>query len=64
MNHPFIASANGNERLNRMLKEAENYRRVKEITASNPKKWDFAKLRERFTSQLPAGVGKSADSPA
>jgi hypothetical protein len=64
MNHPIIVSANGNERLNRMIKEAENYRRVKAITASKPKKWNLGKIREQFVSQVPKSVGKSADSPA
>jgi hypothetical protein len=64
MNHPVIAAANGHERYNRMLNEAENYRRIKNITASQPKIRAFGKLRAKFASLVPQVVGKSADSPA
>jgi hypothetical protein len=64
MNHPIIASANGNERLNRMIREAENYRRVKAITASKPRKWSFGKIKAKLSSRLPQIVGSSAETPA
>jgi hypothetical protein len=64
MNHPVITSANGNERYKKMLNEAENYRRVRTITASQLKKTTFGKFRTKIISQLPQLVGKSADSPA
>ena len=64
MNHPIIASANVNERYNRMLNEAENYRRIKVVTANQSKKRVFGKLQTKFESRLPQVAGKSADSPA
>lgn len=64
MNHPIIVSANSKERLNRMIKEAENSRRVKAILASQPKKRSLGNLRIKLLQRLPQVVGKSADSPA
>jgi hypothetical protein len=64
MNHPLIASANGKERLNRMIKDAENSRRVKVILGSQPKKRTFGKLRAKISSRLPQVIGSSAETPA
>jgi hypothetical protein len=64
MNHPIIASANGNERYNRMLKDAEAFRRGKALTNAQTRTYAFAKLRERLTALIPQAFGKSADSPA
>jgi hypothetical protein len=64
MNHPIIASANGNERYNRMLGEAENSRQIRVFNASQPKKRIVGKFRAKFNALLPQVVGKSVDSPA
>jgi len=36
MNHPYIANLNGQEKYNKMLNDAEAYRRVKRITGERP----------------------------
>lgn len=36
MNHPYIANLNGQEKYNKMLNDAEIYRRVKRITGERP----------------------------
>lgn len=64
MNHPIIASSNGHERYNRMLKEGDDYRRAKAVSGDRPKVTFFTKLRDFFSAQAPLEVGKSVDSPA
>jgi hypothetical protein len=64
MNHPIIASANGYERYDRMLKDAEAFRRGKAITNAKTKTYAFGKLWERLTALIPQTFGKSADSHA
>ena len=36
MNNPYIANLNGQEKYNKMLNDAEAYRRVKRITGERP----------------------------
>ncbi|MCK5429514.1 MAG: hypothetical protein KAI94_08590 [Anaerolineales bacterium] len=64
MNHPVIASMNGNERHMHMIKEAEKYRRIKAISRGRPKKDDFAKLWKNFTSLVSRDVEKAVDPAA
>ena len=64
MNHPLIASANGNERYNRMLKDAESFRKSKALTMSMPRIQIFANLRQTLTNLFPQDTGQTADTPA
>jgi hypothetical protein len=64
MNHPTIASANGNERYNRLLKKAENFRRVKALAPAKPKPRFFQKLREAIAPPTQHDLGKTTGSPA
>ena len=64
MNHPIIASANGNEYHKRLIQEAENFRRAKAFTDRQPKLTVFGKLLEQINSLFDQNTGKSADQPA
>jgi hypothetical protein len=54
MNHPYIANLNGQEKYNKMLNDAEAYRRVKRITGERPS----------FFKTLFSLVGKSGPASA
>ena len=64
MNHPVIASANGNEYHKRLIQEAENFRRAKVFTDRQTQLTVFGKLWEQINSLFDQITGKSADLPA
>jgi hypothetical protein len=64
MNHPEISARNGNQRHMRMIKEAEEYRRIKAISGSRPKMDIFPNLWKILKSLLPREVEKSTDPAA
>ncbi len=63
MNHPVIVSANANQRLDQMIKEAEHHRLVKKIAGQQPARDWFGALRKRFPILKGQRLDKSASSP-
>ena len=64
MKHPVIVNANANERLNRMLQEAEKYRRIKRFSNEKPGRNLLDGLKERFPVLKGQRMDESAGSPA
>jgi hypothetical protein len=64
MKHPVIVNANANERLNRMIQDAENHRRIKRLSNEKPWRTLLNNLKERIPALKGQHMDESAGSPA
>ena len=64
MQHPHIANANANLRLNQMIQDAENHRRLKRISNRSVGGNFFTDLKERLPALKGQRLDKSANSTA
>ena len=64
MQHPYIASANANLRLNQMIQDAENHRQIKRISNRTKGSNFLTELKERLPVLKGQRLDKSANSPA
>ena len=64
MNHPIIASANGNLRYSKMLKDAEVFRQAKKLTGRQPGRSFLSALWLRIVTFDAQSVEESAGTTA
>ncbi|MFN2233207.1 MAG: hypothetical protein ACK2U1_03195 [Anaerolineales bacterium] len=64
MQHPYIANANANLRLDQMLKDAEVHRQMKRISDLKAGNEFFNAMKERIPVLKGHSLDKSANSPA
>lgn len=64
MKHPTIINANANLRLNQMIQDAENHRRMKTVSGQNSGFNFFKDLKERIPVIKDQRLDESVNSPA
>jgi hypothetical protein len=64
MQHPYIANTNANLRLNQMIQDAENHRRLKRISNRSVGSNILNTLKDRLPALKGQRLDKSANSPA
>jgi hypothetical protein len=64
MQHPHIANTNANLRLDQMIQDAENHRKIKRDYSRSAGSIFVKELKERFPAFKGRRLDKSANSPA